>query len=31
VLSGLRPGERVVVAPPDSLRDGAAVRLGEGG
>ena len=31
VLSGLRPGERVVVSPPDSLRDGAAVRLTEGG
>jgi RND family efflux transporter MFP subunit len=31
VLSGLRPGERVVVSPPDSLRDGAAVRLSEGG
>jgi RND family efflux transporter MFP subunit len=31
VLTGLRPGERVVVSPPDSLRDGAAVRLTEGG
>ncbi len=31
VLSGVRPGERVVVSPPDSLRDGAAVRLSEGG
>ena len=31
VLNGLRAGERVVVSPPDSLRDGAAVRLTEGG
>jgi RND family efflux transporter MFP subunit len=31
VLSGLRPGERVVVAPPESLRDGAPVRPTEGG
>jgi RND family efflux transporter MFP subunit len=31
VLSGLRPGERVVVSPPDSLQDGSAVRLAEGG
>jgi RND family efflux transporter MFP subunit len=31
VLSGLRPGDRVVVSPPDSLRDGAAVRLTEDG
>ena len=31
VLSGLRPGDRVVVSPPDTLRDGAAVRLTEGG
>jgi RND family efflux transporter MFP subunit len=31
VLSGLRPGERVVVSPPDSLRDGAPVKLSEGG
>jgi multidrug efflux pump subunit AcrA (membrane-fusion protein) len=31
VLSGLRPGERVVLSPPDSLQDGATVRLGEGG
>jgi putative ABC transport system ATP-binding protein len=27
VLSGLRPGDRVVVSPPDSLQDGAIVRL----
>jgi multidrug efflux pump subunit AcrA (membrane-fusion protein) len=31
VLSGLRAGERVVVSPPDSLRDGAAVKPSEGG
>jgi RND family efflux transporter MFP subunit len=31
VLTGLRPGDRVVVSPPDSLRDGAAVRMTEGG
>ncbi len=31
VLTGLRAGERVVLSPPDSLRDGAAVKLGEGG
>jgi RND family efflux transporter MFP subunit len=31
VLSGLRPGDRVVVSPPDSLQDGAAVRLTAGG
>jgi RND family efflux transporter MFP subunit len=31
VLSGLRAGERVVVSPPESLRDGAAVKLAEGG
>jgi RND family efflux transporter MFP subunit len=31
VLTGLRAGERVVLAPPDSLRDGAAVKLAEGG
>jgi multidrug efflux pump subunit AcrA (membrane-fusion protein) len=31
VVSGLRPGERVVVSPPDSLQDGSAVRLAEGG
>ena len=30
VLSGLRAGERVVLSPPDSLRDGAPVRLAEG-
>jgi multidrug efflux pump subunit AcrA (membrane-fusion protein) len=31
VLSGLRPGDRVVVSPPDSLQDGAPVKLSEGG
>ena len=31
VSSGLRDGERVVLAPPASLEDGAAVRLAEGG
>jgi len=31
VTSGLRNGERVVVAPPDSLRDGDRVKLGESG
>src|SRR5262249_10304792 len=31
VLSGLRDGERVVLSPPDSLRDGAAVKLAEPG
>ena len=30
VLSGLRPGERVVLSPPPSLQDGAAVKLAEG-
>jgi RND family efflux transporter MFP subunit len=30
VLSGLQPGERVVLSPPDSLQDGAAVKLAEG-
>jgi len=30
VLSGLRPGERVVLSPSDSLQDGSAVRLAEG-
>ena len=29
VLSGLRDGERVVLAPPDSLRDGDTVKLTE--
>jgi multidrug efflux pump subunit AcrA (membrane-fusion protein) len=31
VLSGLRDGERVVLSPPLSLRDGDAVRLAEKG
>ena len=31
VLSGLRAGERVVLSPPDALRDGASVKLAEGG
>jgi RND family efflux transporter MFP subunit len=31
VLSGLKDGERVVVSPPQSLRDGDAVRIGESG
>ncbi|PWU25420.1 MAG: efflux RND transporter periplasmic adaptor subunit [Candidatus Rokuibacteriota bacterium] len=31
ILSGLRHGERVVVSPPPSLRDGDAVRLAESG
>ena len=31
ILSGLRPGDRVVVSPPDSLRNGDAVKLTEGG
>jgi RND family efflux transporter MFP subunit len=30
VLSGVRPGERVVLSPPDSLKDGTAVKLAEG-
>jgi hypothetical protein len=29
VVSGLREGERVVLAPPPGLEDGQAVRLGE--
>ena len=29
VLSGLRGGERVVLSPPESLRDGATVKLAE--
>jgi RND family efflux transporter MFP subunit len=29
VLSGLRDGERVVVSPPESLKDGASVRLAD--
>jgi RND family efflux transporter MFP subunit len=31
VLSGLRDGERVVLSPPASLKDGDAVKLGENG
>ena len=31
VLSGLRDGERVVLSPPESLKDGDAVRLAENG
>ena len=31
ILSGLRAGERVALAPPEALRDGAAVKLAEGG
>jgi RND family efflux transporter MFP subunit len=30
ILTGLRPGERVVVAPPPTLKDGDTVRLAEG-
>src|SRR5262249_9228547 len=30
VLSGLREGERVVLSPPESLRDGDAVKLAKG-
>jgi RND family efflux transporter MFP subunit len=30
IVAGLRPGERVVVAPPPSLKDGDAVRVAEG-
>ena len=29
ILKGVRAGERVVVAPPPSLKDGAAVRVAE--
>jgi hypothetical protein len=29
VVSGLRDGERVVLAPPESLKDGDAIRLAE--
>ena len=29
IVKGLRPGERVVVAPPPSLKDGAAVRVAD--
>ena len=29
ILSGLRDGERVVLAPPESLKDGDAIRLAE--
>ncbi|MGH7367230.1 MAG: efflux RND transporter periplasmic adaptor subunit [Candidatus Rokuibacteriota bacterium] len=31
VLAGLRDGERVVLSPPESLEDGDAVKLAEGG
>jgi RND family efflux transporter MFP subunit len=31
VLSGVRDGERVVLSPPPSLKDGAVVKLGENG
>ena len=31
VLTGLRDGERVVLSPPPSLKDGAVVKLGENG
>ena len=31
ILSGLRAGERVVLSPPEALRDGATVKLAEGG
>jgi RND family efflux transporter MFP subunit len=31
VLSGLRDGERVVVSPPESLKDGQAVKLADNG
>jgi RND family efflux transporter MFP subunit len=31
VLGGLRDGERVVLSPPPSLKDGAVVKLGESG
>jgi RND family efflux transporter MFP subunit len=30
IVAGLRPGERVVVAPPPSLKDGDAVRVAQG-
>jgi hypothetical protein len=29
ILSGVREGERVVLSPPESLRDGAAVKLAD--
>ena len=29
ILGGLRDGERVVLSPPESLRDGAAVKLAD--
>jgi len=29
VLGGLREGERVVLSPPESLRDGSAVKLSD--
>jgi multidrug efflux pump subunit AcrA (membrane-fusion protein) len=31
VQSGLRDGERVVLSPPESLKDGHAVRLADNG
>jgi hypothetical protein len=31
VQSGLRDGERVVLSPPESLKDGHAVKLAEHG
>jgi multidrug efflux pump subunit AcrA (membrane-fusion protein) len=30
VLEGLRPGDRVIVSPPESIRDGTKVRVKEG-
>jgi hypothetical protein len=29
IVKGLRAGERVVIAPPPSLKDGAAVRVAD--
>jgi multidrug efflux pump subunit AcrA (membrane-fusion protein) len=31
VLGGLREGDRVVLSPPESLKDGDPVRLADGG